>query len=89
MQPVLDLLYQDAMKNIGNTLRMLDSDELGHYEECTEALSRQEEKLSELLGQERLKWYTNLREEQDFFFQQALFRRGLALGLRLGALVIQ
>ena len=88
MQPVLDLLYQDAMKNIGDTLRMLDPDELGHCEECVDVLSRQEEMLAGLLGQERLKWYTDLREEQDFYFQQALFRRGLALGLRLGALAV-
>lgn len=88
MQSVLDLLYRDAMEHIGDTLRMLDSDELDHYEECAEALSRQEEKLAELLGRERLEWYTDLREEQDFYFQQALFRRGLALGLRLAALSV-
>ena len=89
MQAVLDLLYRDAMEHIGDTLRMLDSDELGHYQECAEVLPRQEEELASILGRERLKWYTDLREEQDFFFQQALFRRGLALGLRLGALAIQ
>ena len=88
MQATLDLLYRDAMEHIGDTLRMLDSDELDHYQECAEALSRQEEKLAGILGRERLKWYTDVREEQDFFFQQALFRRGLALGLRLGALAV-
>ena len=89
MQTVLDLLYRDAMEHIGDTLRMLNSDELDHYEECADALSRQEEQLAGVLGQERLKWYTDLREEQDFFFQQAIFRRGLALGLRLAALAVQ
>ena len=89
MQTVLDLLYRDAMEHIGDTLRMLNSDELDHYEECADALSRQEEQLAGILGQERLKWYTDLREEQDFFFQQAIFRRGLALGLRLAALAVQ
>ena len=89
MQAVLDLLYRDAMEHIGDTLRMLNSDELDHYEECADALSRQEEQLAGVLGQERLKWYTDLREEQDFFFQQAIFRRGLALGLRLSALAVQ
>ena len=88
MQSALDLLYRDAMENVNDTLRFLDSDELDHYQECTEALSRQEKELAKILGQERLKWYTDLREEQDFFFQQALFRRGLALGLRLGALAL-
>ena len=86
MQTILDLLYRDAMENIIDTLRMLDSDELSHYNECTDALSRQEKELVELFGQERLKKYTGVQEEQDFFFQQAIFRRGLALGLRLGAL---
>ena len=88
MQSTLDLLYRDAMEHFNDTLRFLDSDELDHYQECTEALSRQEKELASILGQERLKWYTDLREEQDFFFQQALFRRGLALGLRLGALTV-
>ena len=86
MQAVLDLLYHDAMEHYKDTLRFLDSDELDHYQECTAALSRQEEQLAGILGRERLEWYTDLREEQDFFFRQALFRRGLALGLRLGAL---
>ena len=88
MQYTLDLLYQDAMKNIDDTLRFLDTDELGHYKECTKALSRQEDQLSKLLGQERLEKYTGVRDEQDFFLQQAIFRRGLALGLRLGALAV-
>ena len=88
MQAVLDLLYRDAMEHFNDTLRFLDSDELGHYNECKAALSRQEKELASILGQERLKWYTDLREEQDFYFQQALFRRGLALGLRLGALAV-
>ena len=89
MQAVLDLLYRDAMEHFNDTLRFLDADELDHYQECTGALPRQEKELAVILGQERLKWYTDLREEQDFFFQQALFRRGLALGLRLAALAIQ
>ena len=88
MQAVLDLLYHDAIKNLNDTLRFLDADELGHYQECAEALPRQEKELATILGQERLEWYTDLRDEQDFFLQQALFRRGLALGLRLGALAI-
>lgn len=88
MQAVLDLLYRDVMEHFNETLRMLDADELGHYEECAEALSRQEKQLAGILGQERVKWYTDLREEQDFYCQQAIFRRGLALGLRLGALAI-
>ena len=88
MQSVLDLLYLDAMEHISDTLRFLDADELGHYQECAEALPRQEEQLAGILGRERLKWYTDLREEQDFFFQQAIFRRGLALGLRLAALAL-
>ena len=88
MRPELDLLYHDAMKNLDDTLRFLDADELGHYQECAAVLPRQEPELATILGQERLKWYTDLRAEQDFFFQQALFRRGLALGLRLGALTV-
>ena len=88
MRYELDLLYRDAMKNLDDTLRFLDSDELDHYLECAEVLPRQEKELASILGQERLKWYTDLREEQDFFFQQAIFRRGLALGLRLGSLAI-
>ena len=88
MQATLDLLYRDTMEHIGDMLRMLDSDELSHYEECVDALSGQEEQLAGILGQERLKWYTDLREEQDFFFQQAIFRRGLTLGLRLSALAV-
>ena len=88
MQAVLNLLYRDAMEHIGDTLRMLDSDELDHYKKCTAALSRQEEQLAGLLGQERLEWYTDLRAELDHYFQQALFRRGLTLGLRLGALAV-
>ena len=88
MQYILDLLYRDAMENINNVLRFLDSDELDHYLECAEKLPRQEKELALILGQERLKWYTDLRGEQDYFFQQAIFRRGLALGLRLGALTV-
>ena len=64
MQSALELLYRDAMEHFNDTLRFLDSDELEHYQECTEVLSRQEEKLA------------------------ALFRRGLALGLRLASLTI-
>ena len=45
MQYALDLLYQDAMKNLNDTLRMLDSDELGHYQECAAALPRQKKSL--------------------------------------------
>ena len=88
MRPELDLLYRDTIKNLDDTLRFLDADELGHYQECVEALPRQEKELASILGQERLKWYTDLRDEQDDFLQQAIFRRGLALGLRLGALAV-
>ena len=88
MQYILDLLYRDAMENLDDTLRFLDVDELGHYRECAEVLPRQEKELASILGQERLKWYTDLREEQNFFFQQAIFRRGLALGLRLAAMAV-
>ena len=89
MQAVLDLLYRDTMEHFNDTLRFLDSDELDHYRDCTKALSRQEDELAAILSRERLEWYTNLRAEQDHFLQQAIFRRGLALGLRLGALAIQ
>ena len=88
MQYTLDLLYRDAIKNLDDTLRFLDADELGHYQECATVLPRQEQELAAILGQERLKWYTDLRAEQDDFFQQAIFRRGLALDLRLGALAV-
>ena len=88
MQSTLELLYQDVMENLNETLRFLDADELDHYNECTAALSRQEEKLSKLLGPERLEWYTDLVAERDHFLQQAIFRQGLALGLRLGALAV-
>lgn len=77
------------MKNLNDTLHLLDVDELGHYQECAAVLPRQEKELASILGQERLKWYTDLRDEQDYFLQQAIFRRGLALGLRLAALAMQ
>ena len=89
MQSTLELLYRDSTEHINDTLRMLDSDELDHYQECTEALSRQEEQLAGLMGQERLEKFTDLQAEQEDYFQRAIFRRGLALGLRLGALAIQ
>ncbi len=82
----LELLYKYAMERFEETIRMLDADELGYYSECTAALSRQEESLAAVLTRERLEWYTDIRAEQDFFLQQAIFRSGLALGLRLGAL---
>ena len=88
MQSTLELLYRDAMKNLDDTLRFLDADELGHFQECASALPRQEKELASILGQERLKWYTDLRGEQEDYIQQAVFRRGLALGLRLGALAV-
>ena len=88
MQSALDLLYRDAMEHVNETLRMLDTDELRHYRESTLALSRREDELAAILSRERLEWYTNLRAEQDHFFQQAIFRRGLALGLRLGTLAV-
>ena len=88
MQAVLDILYRDTMEHFNDTLRMLDSDELSHYNECTTALSRQEKELAALLGQERVEKYNSVQDERDHFLQQAIFRRGLALGLRLGALAV-
>lgn len=84
----LNYSIQDAMEDLDGTLRMLDADELSHYKECRKALSQQEDELAVILSRERLEWYTNLRAEQDYFLQQAMFRRGLALGLRLGALTV-
>ena len=88
MQSTLDLLYRDAMEHFNDTLRMLDSDELEHYQDCTKALSRQEKELTALLGQERVEKYNGVQDERDHFLQQAIFRRGLALGLRLAALAV-
>ena len=88
MRPELDLLYRNAMEHFNDTLRFLDSDELGHYQECTAALSRQEKEMASILGQERLEKYNSVQDEKDHFLQQAIFRRGLALGLRLSALAI-
>ena len=88
MRYELDLLYRDAMEHFNDTLRMLDADELGHYQECAAALSRQEKELTGILGRERLEKYTGVLDEQDHFLQQAIFRRGLALGLRLAALAV-
>lgn len=89
MQFTLNLLYSDAMENLNDTLRLLDSDELSHYQECTALLSHQNEKFAIVLGQEAMKKYTDILAERDDFLQQAIFRRGLALGLRLSALAIQ
>ena len=82
------LLYQNAMENFNDTLRMLDPDELSHYNECTAALSRQAQELAGLLGQERMEKYTDVLAEREILVEQAIFRRGLALGLRLGALAV-
>lgn len=88
MRYELDLLYRDAMEHFNDTLRMLDADELSHYNECTAALSRQENELAVTLSKERLEKYTGVQDERDHFLQQAIFRRGLALGLRLAALAV-
>ena len=88
MNALLELLYQDAMKNLNSTLHFLDADELSHYHECEACLSRQAKELDSLLPQGRLEKYTDLRAEQSYFLQQAIFRRGLALGLRLGTLAV-
>lgn len=89
MNAPLELLYQDAMKNLNSTLHFLDADELSQYHECEACLSRQAKELDSLLPQGRLEKYTDLRAEQSYFLQQAIFRRGLALGLRLATLTIQ
>lgn len=88
MQAELELIYRNAMEHFSDVLRMLDADELSHYNECTAALSRQEKELAAILSQERLEKYTGVQDERDHFLQQAIFRRGLALGLRLGALAV-
>ena len=87
MDRPLDLLYNDSIKNFNELLRLLDEDELQAYHECGGCLARQEETLLNLLPRETLKKYIDVREEQENFINRALFRRGLALGLRLSALV--
>ena len=88
MNAPLELLYQDAMKNLNSTLHFLDADELSRYHECDACLSRQAKELDALLPQGRLRKYTDLRAEQSYLLQRAIFRRGLALGLRLASLAV-
>ena len=86
MDRPFDLLYSNSIKNFDELLRLLDEDELHAYYECGDCLARQEETLLPLLPRETLKKYTDVREEQENYINRALFRRGLALGLRLSAL---
>ena len=88
MDRPFDLLYNNSMENINELLRLLDGDELHAYHECGRCLARQEETLLGLLPRETLKKYIDVREEQENFINRALFRRGLALGLRLSALAM-
>ena len=88
MQSELEFIYRNTMEHFSDVLHMLDADELSHYNECTAALSRQAQELAGLLGQERMEKYTDVLAERDILVEQAIFRRGLALGLRLGALAV-
>ena len=81
-----DLLYNRSMVNFNELLRLLDGEELGAYHECVRCLARQEETLRSVLSPETLEKYTDVRAEQENYINRALFRRGLALGLRLSAL---
>ena len=83
-----DILYNNSIRNFNELLRLLDEDELHAYHECGSCLARQEEKLLAVLPSEALKKYIDVREEQENFINRALFRRGLALGLRLSALAM-
>ena len=86
MQSALDILYQDALKNFDDTLRMLDDEGVKDYCHFGELLERQEEKLAAVLSQDVLDKFTDTWADREYLAKQALFRRGLAVGLRLGAL---
>ena len=88
MQSPFEILYQDAMENFSDTLRMLDDDELKEYYHFGELLKRQEEKLSAVLSKDVLDKFTDTWADREYLAKQALFRQGLALGLRLGAFAV-
>ena len=88
MDTVLNLLYNNSMENINELLRLLDKDELCAYHECGRCLARQEETLRAVLSPETLEKYLDVRAEQESYINRTLFRRGLALGIRLSALAL-
>lgn len=88
MQSPLETLYQDALKNFGDTLHMLDDEGIKEYYHLGELLERQEEKLAAVLSQDVLDKFTDTWADREYLAKQALFYRGLALGLRLGALAV-
>ena len=89
MQSPLEILYQDALNNFDDTLRMLGDEGAKEYYHFGELLARQEEKLAAVLSQDVLDKFTDTWADREYLAKQALFRRGLALGLRLSALMVQ
>lgn len=85
MTSILDYLFMCAMEN---QKQYLDSSELRDYRDASRAQSELKEQLEQLLEGEALhlfKLYTENRDDESNFDEYSSFRRGLSMGLKLGA----
>lgn len=85
MTSILEHLFMCAMED---QKRYLDGPELRDYRAASRAQSELKEKLEQLLDGEALrlfKLYTENRNEESNFDEYSSFRKGLSMGLKLGA----
>lgn len=89
MNLILESLYLYAMESGKN--RYLDRDELRDYRSAVCAMERLSDQLEHLLEGESLrlfKLYAENCDEERRYDDLSTFRKGLAIGLKLGALSV-